>query len=147
MVYSPLVKKACRILFDAHKDDTDKGGYPYVFHPFYLATRMEGEIAACVALMHDVVEDHGDRYSFETLREEGFPEEVIGALRLLTHPKGVPYMDYVRAIAENETAARVKMADLKHNMDTRRTDGQPPKKEALYREALNYLEARYGRTE
>ena len=41
MYYSDLVKKACGILCDAHKDDMDKGGYPYVFHPFYLATQME----------------------------------------------------------------------------------------------------------
>ncbi len=43
MVYSDMVNKACRIMFDAHKDDLDKGGYPYVFHPFYLATQMDDE--------------------------------------------------------------------------------------------------------
>lgn len=136
--------KACRILFDAHKDDTDKGGYPYVFHPFYLATCMDDEITACVALLHDVIEDHGDRFSFESLRGEGFPEEVIAALRLLTHRKEVPYPDYVKAIAADPVAARVKMADLRHNLDARRTDGRPPKKEAQYREALAYLESLYG---
>lgn len=41
MYYSLLVKTACTILFQAHKDDLDKGGYPYVFHPFYLATQMD----------------------------------------------------------------------------------------------------------
>ena len=40
MYYSELVRKACAILWDAHRDDVDKGGYPYVFHPFYLATQM-----------------------------------------------------------------------------------------------------------
>ena len=37
MVYSELVKKACIIMFDAHKNDLDKGGYPYVFHPLKTA--------------------------------------------------------------------------------------------------------------
>ena len=41
MYYSQLVKTACSILFHAHRDDLDKGGYPYVFHPFYLATQMD----------------------------------------------------------------------------------------------------------
>ena len=41
MYYSELVRKAYAILWDAHRDDVDKGGYPYVFHPFYLATQME----------------------------------------------------------------------------------------------------------
>ena len=41
MIYSILVNKACNIMFEAHKNDIDKGGYPYVFHPFYLATQMD----------------------------------------------------------------------------------------------------------
>lgn len=27
MFYSELVKKACNIMFEVHKDDKDKGGY------------------------------------------------------------------------------------------------------------------------
>ena len=140
MLYSDRIRKACDILFDAHRDDRDKGGYPYVFHPFYLATQMEDEASVCVALLHDVIEDHGDRYSFESLAAEGFGDEVIAALRLLTHEKGVPYMDYVKAIAENPIARRVKLADLRHNMDTTRTGGVQAPKYALYREALTCLE-------
>ena len=87
MYYSELVKKACVIMYDAHKEDKDKGGYPYVFHPFYLATQMDDEDSTCAALLHDVVEDHGSRYSFAYLEQAGFPEAVIHALRLLTHGK------------------------------------------------------------
>ena len=43
MYYSDLVKKACAIMYDAHKEDVDRGGYPYVLHPFYLATQMDDE--------------------------------------------------------------------------------------------------------
>lgn len=96
MYYSELVRKAYAILWDAHRDDVDKGGYPYVFHPFYLATQMEDENSTCTALLHDVIEDHGDRYSLESLAQAGFPEPVLQALRLLTHADGVPYRDYVR---------------------------------------------------
>ena len=77
MYYSELVKKACVIMYDAHKEDKDKGGYPYVFHPFYLATQMDDEDSTCAALLHDVVEDHGSRYSFAYLEQAGFPEAVI----------------------------------------------------------------------
>ena len=72
MIYSELVNKACNIMFEAHKNDIDKGGYPYVFHPFYLATQMDDEYSTCVALLHDVIEDHGDLYSFDSLTEAGF---------------------------------------------------------------------------
>lgn len=33
--------------------------------------------------------------SFEKLAEYGFPNNVIDALKLLTHDDSVPYMDYI----------------------------------------------------
>ena len=36
MLYTPLTKKALTLCFEAHKDQVDKTGLPYVFHPFYL---------------------------------------------------------------------------------------------------------------
>ena len=140
MYYSDLVKKACVIMYDAHKNDLDKGGYPYVFHPFYLAAQMDDEGSVCTALLHDVIEDHGDKYSFEYLEKAGFSEAVIRALRLLTHEDGVPYMDYVRQLAKDPIARRVKLADLRHNTDTRRLNGVRPKKYEQYMQAIRYLE-------
>ena len=140
MHYSNLVKKAMNIMFEAHKNDIDKGGYPYVFHPFYLATQVDGENATCVALLHDLVEDHGDEYSFEDLIKMGFPDEVVDALRLLTHQKGMEYMDYIEKISHNKLACEVKIQDLKHNLDIRRMDGNKSKKFDLYLLALNHLE-------
>ena len=140
MYYSELVKKACAILYDAHRDDLDKGGYPYVFHPFYLATQMDDEASTCVALLHDVIEDHGDRYTLDDLRRAGFPDAVVHAVGLLTHADGVPYMDYVRALAADPIARKVKIADLRHNLDARRTGGARARKHELYQQALRYLE-------
>lgn len=146
MYYSDLVKKACAIMYDAHKEDVDRGGYPYVLHPFYLATQMNDEESICAALLHDVIEDHGDRYSFDDLVRAGFPDSVIHALRLLTHENGVPYMDYIRALANDPIARKVKMADLRHNMDPRRLNGVRAGKYELYQQAIRYLEAESCRT-
>ena len=140
MYYSEMVKKAVNIMFEAHKEDFDKGGYPYVFHPFYLATKVEGENETCVALLHDVIEDHGDKYSFEYLENEGFNKEIIDALKLLTHKKDIPYMDYIVEISKNNIAKNVKIEDLKHNMDSRRTSGEKAKKYDIYVKALEFLE-------
>ena len=124
MYYSQLVKTACSILFQAHRDDLDKGGYPYVFHPFYLATQMDDEASTCVALLHDVIEDHGDMYSFVDLERAGFPAPVLDALRLLTHTEGVPYMDYVQALAKKFDRAQGQVrrpaAQPRHPADRRR---------------------------
>lgn len=140
MYYSEMVKKAVNIMFEAHKEDFDKGGYPYVFHPFYLATKLDGENETCVALLHDVIEDHEDKYSFEYLENEGFNKEIIDALKLLTHKKDVPYMDYIVEISKNNIAKKVKIEDLKHNMDSRRTSGEKAKKYDIYVKALEFLE-------
>lgn len=142
MYYSDSVKKACKIMFEAHKDDLDKGGYPYVFHPFYLATQMNDENSTIVALLHDVIEDHADKYSFAYFENEGFSSEVIEALKLLTHDEKVPYTDYVKAISKNPIAAKVKLADLRHNTDTHRVNGKKPKKYDVYLEAIDYLSSK-----
>ena len=115
-----MTKRALRLCFDAHKDQTDKTGLPYVFHPFHLAEQMKDELTTVCALLHDVIEDTD--YTLEDLAELGYPREVTDALKLLTHDPEVPYFDYVRAISENPVAKAVKLADLAHNSDLSRLD-------------------------
>ena len=120
MIYTKLTKLAMQVAFDAHKEQKDKAGLPYIFHPFHLAEQMTDEITVCTALLHDVVEDTD--MTFEHLSELGFTAPILDALKLLTHDKSVPYMDYVKKIAENPVARAVKLADLLHNSDLSRLD-------------------------
>ncbi len=120
MIYTEMTKKALKICFEAHKEQKDKTGLPYVFHPFHLAEQMEDETTTIVALLHDVVEDTD--ITFDDLINEGFSDEVIDALTLLTHDPAVPYMDYVAMIKPNPAAKIVKLADLAHNSDLTRLD-------------------------
>jgi len=120
MIYTPMTKKALKLCFDAHRDQLDKSGMPYVFHPFHLAEQMDSEASVILALLHDVVEDTPTTQ--EDLRRMGFPENVLEALALLTHDEAVPYMEYVALIAQNPLARQVKLADLRHNSDLSRLD-------------------------
>lgn len=113
MLYTKLTQRAMQICFEAHKDQRDKGGMPYVFHPFHLAEQMETEDETCAALLHDVMED--TEWSFAQLAGEGFSPAVMQALLLLTHDDHTPYLDYVRRLSGNRIASRVKLADLRHN--------------------------------
>ena len=70
-------------MYEAHKEQTDKSGLPYVFHPFHLAEQMDDEVSTVVALLHDVVEDTD--CTLDDLRKMGFSGEVCEALDLLTH--------------------------------------------------------------
>ena len=126
MIYTALTKKALQIMFDAHKDQLDRAGAPYVFHPFHLAEQMPDEISVAAALLHDVVEDSG--MTFDTLAMQGISEEVIDILRLLTHDPAMPYMDYVHKIklSGNPRAIQIKLADLNHSADPTRLHEMTP---------------------
>lgn len=120
MLYTALTKKAMQICFAAHKEQVDKSGSPYVFHPFHLAEQMTEEDAVCVALLHDVVEDSS--YTLANLEAMGFPKAVLEGIALMTHDPAVSYMDYVAAIGRHPVARKVKLADLRHNSDLSRLD-------------------------
>lgn len=137
-----MTKAALKLCFEAHKDQLDKSGMPYVFHPFHLAEQMTDENTTTVALLHDVIEDTD--YTLDDLRKLGFTEEVVSAVALMTHADGVPYMDYVAEIKKNPIAKAVKLADLRHNSDTSRLDVVTDRdiaREAKYAEAIKLLES------
>lgn len=140
MIYTNDTKKAMRLCYEAHKDQMDKSGVPYVFHPFHVAEQMTDEETTIVALLHDVAEDSD--YTLDDIRAMGFNETIIEALDLLIHRDGVPYMEYVAALKGNRLAREVKLADLAHNSDTSRLDrmdGRSRLRMEKYRKARELL--------
>lgn len=125
MIYTEMTKKALILCFEAHKEQSDKSGMPYVFHPFHLAEQMQDEESTIVALLHDVIED--TEYTLDDLRKMGFNDSVLAAINLMTHEDGVPYMDYVEKIKANPIAKTVKLADLRHNSDMTRLEVVTPR--------------------
>ena len=75
MIYTPETKKALALCFEAHKEQKDKSGLPYVFHPFHLAEQMADEESTVVALLHDVIEDTD--YTLGDLKAMGFGENYV----------------------------------------------------------------------
>lgn len=141
MIYTKGTKEALKLCFNAHKEQTDKSGLPYVFHPFHLAEQMQTEDTTIVALLHDVVEDTD--YTIEDLVKMGFSKAVTDAIALMTHEKGVDYMEYVAAIKENPIAKIVKLADLRHNSDISRLESVDQKaleRREKYLKAIAFLE-------
>ena len=118
MIYTDKTKQALKLSFEAHKEQLDKSGMPYVFHPFHLAEQMDDEMCTIAALLHDVVEDTD--YTLNDLKDMGIPDQVIKALTLLTHDDSEPYMEYVCRVSCNPIAKAVKLADLDHNSDLNR---------------------------
>lgn len=141
MIYTEMTKKAMRIAFEAHKNQVDKSGMPYIYHPIHLAEQMVDENTVCVALLHDVIEDTD--WTLEELAKQGFDEMVMDALELMTHADEIPYMEYVEKIKSNPIAQTVKLADLKHNSDLSRLDKVDEKviaRSEKYKKAITLLE-------
>lgn len=143
MIYTKWTSKALKLCYLAHKDQVDDTGVPYVFHPVHLAEQMNNETATICALLHDLVEDTD--YTFEYLKNEGFSDTVIEVLKLLTHDKSEDYFVYVKRISSNAIAKQVKLADLKHNSDLSRYDGEQISEYVLlrnekYKKAIAMLE-------
>ena len=140
MIYTEKTKLAMKICFEAHKNQLDKSGMPYVFHPFHVSEQMKDENTVIVALLHDVAEDTD--ITFEYLQNMGFSSEIITALKYMTHNDSEPYLDYVRRIKENPIAKEVKLADLKHNSDLTRldfVDEKAKKRIEKYKKAIKIL--------
>jgi hypothetical protein len=109
---------ALQIAVKAHAGQKDKSGEPYIFHPIRVMQRCSTPKAKIVALLHDTVEDTD--VTFEELEAAGFDSGTLGALRLVTHEKDVPYDEYIDALMHDPVAVEVKLADLEDNSDIRR---------------------------
>jgi (p)ppGpp synthase/HD superfamily hydrolase len=140
MIYTDKTKKAMKLCYEAHKDQVDKTGVPYVFHPFHVAEQMKDEATTIVALLHDVVEDTD--YTLQDIAAEGFGQEIVEAVALMTHEDDVPYLDYVAKLKDNPIAKAVKLADLAHNSDQSRLgeiDEETEERLEKYKEAIKIL--------
>lgn len=117
------IDKAIELASKAHAADYDLDGNPTILHPLAVGMMGKTDAERIVGFLHDVVED--TRYDFDDLEEIGFSEEVLSALRLLTHDKETPYMEYIERICKsgNRTAINVKLNDLRHNLARGREGG------------------------
>lgn len=133
------IDKAIELASKAHAADYDLDGNPTILHPLAVGMMGHTDTERIVGFLHDVVED--TPYTFEELAEEGFTEEVIATLRLLTHDKQTPYMEYIERICTsgNEVAVNVKINDLKHNL-ARGKEGGHMRFVEKHTAALAYIE-------
>jgi (p)ppGpp synthase/HD superfamily hydrolase len=135
------LERAIAIAAIAHEGQVDKAGMPYVLHPLRMMLSVDTPEARMAAVLHDVVEDTA--VTLEQLRAEGFPGAVIDAVEALTKRDGEDYEAFIRRVAPNPIARKVKLADLRDNSDLSRI-AQPTERDRQriekYRRAIQYLE-------
>ena len=134
---------AIEIAASAHRNQADKGGSPYILHPIRVMMSLDTEDEKIVGILHDVVED-SDVWNFDRLREEGFEENILSALKSVTKvSEDEDYQQFIKRAGQNEIGRNVKIADIKDNLDITRI-GALNEKDLLrinkYKEALLFLE-------
>ncbi len=150
-----MIAQALQIMAEVHAGQYDKGGEHYVLHPVAVMGLLDlhgvnacyHDQLRCIALMHDVLEDcEPDDWRRIGNRIYGeFPSAVYTAVDALTHQRFEDYEDYIERISFNWMARRVKIADLRHNLDcTRMPERELTEKDfdrwKKYRRALVRLE-------
>jgi hypothetical protein len=132
-----LLDKAIQIAATAHAGQKDKSGLPYITHPLRVMANVRGAEAQIVAVLHDVLEDTST--TADDLRREGFSEEVLAALELVTHRPADSYADYVVRCKANPVARQVKLGDLMDNCRLDRTLLRPERVGSDFARIHRYL--------
>lgn len=135
-----MLNKAIEIANRAHTGQIDKGGEPYILHPLRVMMTRDNENERICAVLHDVIEDSD--ITFDDLREAGFSEEIIEVLDCITKRPGENYDDFISRVLGNETACKVKLADLWDNMNLSRIknpDEKDRKRIVKYQEAADRI--------
>jgi len=136
------LERAIAIAAEAHADQKDRAGAPYILHPIRLMIQMDSENAMMAAVLHDVVEN--SVWTLDDLRKEGFSNEVLNAVDSLTHrdKEGEDYWDYIQRAKSDPIAIKVKLADLEDNLNPDRLNEITEKDEKRfdrYRKAQEML--------
>jgi hypothetical protein len=114
-----ILDRAKAIATSAHKGQVDKAGKPYIEHPMRVMNMGKTVEEKIAGVLHDVVEDSD--WTFEMLEKEGIPKDVMDALRCVTKlSEDEDYDHFIERVKTNPLAVKVKLNDLKDNMDITR---------------------------
>lgn len=132
MTLNQAIALACR----QHEGQLDKCGQRYILHPLsvmfnLIKVGITNETYLKVAVLHDVAEDTSmtiietDMWKTLTAEEKealdllnrNYPKKLAGFDTLNLQVKEENYEEYIGRISNNEIATKVKIADLRHNLD------------------------------
>ena len=109
------LEHAIDIATEAHRDQVDKAGEPYLLHPMRVMKNMVSDDEKIVAALHDVVEKN-PAWTLKRLASEGFSEKVIAGVDAMTRRPGENYEDFVIRAGADPIGRTVKLADLRDNI-------------------------------
>lgn len=144
-----LLPLALELAVKAHGTVINKDDTPYILHPLRLMMQCQNEDEQIVAILHDTLED--TELTMDEIREaglavntHGFTIDILDALDCLTKrdEEKDDYEAFIRRIATNPLAIRVKLLDLYDNIDVTRLPELGDwelKRTAKYHKAIQFL--------
>jgi len=112
------IEDAIELATEAHRGQVDKNGELYIYHPLRVMLAVSTDYEKMAAVMHDIIED--TKWTIEDLAVEGFSNEVVKAIKVITKRKDQSYDDYLKLVKDNPIARIVKIADIRDNSSTNR---------------------------
>jgi len=112
------LEKAILIASETHAGQRDKAGEAYILHPLRLMLKFTNNEERIVAVLHDVVED--GNITLKDLKKSGFSDSILNAIECLTKRDNEPYSEFIQRVISNKLATKVKIEDIKDNMDLTR---------------------------
>lgn len=112
---------------NAHRNQVDKGGTPYILHPLRVMQAVRGDAERIAAVLHDTMEDCG--VPWLTIAR-GFGSDVADAVSALSRDPEETYESFILRCAQNPIARVVKLADIADNMDVTRLGREPTAQDA-----------------
>jgi|ERR1700722_424053 len=146
------IEGAIKLASDVHMNQTDLGGYPYIFHPLRVLGAVEykirnlnikdSESVLCSAILHDCIEDCDNKDEMHVYIEKFFGLTVIKTVDSLTRREHESWKSYMSRVKEHWAPRIIKMADLDDNLDESRLKEITEKdlqRNKMYQKALNEL--------
>ena len=115
------MKEVIDLAIKMHEGQVDKLGKPYIDHLFRVGFRGKSVSEMKVGILHDIIEDT-DMTLSELKRTGLLSNEELDAIDHLTRKEGETYFDYINRVTKNELATKVKLNDLRDNLDLTRFD-------------------------
>ncbi len=123
----------------AHYGQFDKGGQSRLCHVQHVGDQFGDPTFIIVGYLHDTLED-SPLTSYEAIKKM-FGDEIANAVWAITRNPEETYFEYIDRCKQNSIARRVKIEDLKHNMDRSRWPEMPDSYYEREVKALNILES------
>ncbi len=115
-----MLEKAIEIAKIAHANQIDKAEKPYIHHLIRVMDSGKTEVEKICGVLHDLIEDTD--WTFDDLKNEGFSDEIITIIDCVTKRENEDYSSFIERVKQNPIAVKIKINDLKDNMDITRLE-------------------------